>query len=157
MHVQNRASDVGENTDAKRIRLDNVGVDNMSASTAKSFNLYPIPARARRRCGFPDSFDPPPQYSNIPQEFSVPRSTYVYEPIKDDQIRLVTILPGGPDNRTLCSTSRHSLDKAPYYEDLSYSWGLPVPTMSVLVDGKELQVRPNLISALRPLERSDSL
>ena len=64
------------------------------------------------------------------------------------EIRLLSLLPGLQDHDIACDIFKASLlDQE--YKTLSYVWGDPSVTRSILFDGKETQVTVNLEAALR--------
>ncbi|OJI85742.1 hypothetical protein ASPTUDRAFT_118842 [Aspergillus tubingensis CBS 134.48] len=69
------------------------------------------------------------------------------------QIRLLTIEPGKWTRAIQCTLRQTSLSSAGQYETLSYAWGDPAVTKTIIVDKKPFQVTVNLASALRHLRR----
>ncbi|KAH8814954.1 heterokaryon incompatibility protein-domain-containing protein [Xylogone sp. PMI_703] len=80
-------------------------------------------------------------------------SKYEYTPLEKDShvIRLITILPGAFGDELHCNCLNTKLEDAPVYECLSYAWGLPNFSSSILIDGHTLPITPNLEEALRHL------
>lgn len=64
-------------------------------------------------------------------------------------IRLIEILPGADSAEVNCSITVCKLEEAPTYFAISYTWGDPPDTVSILVDGKRLKVRENCRYVLR--------
>ena len=84
---------------------------------------------------------------------------YQYEPISENQIRLVLLKPGGYGDAISASlivvNDFHlGVDRVPYAA-LSYTWGNSQPSKTITVDGKMMRITANLSSALRHLRRSD--
>lgn len=89
-----------------------------------------------------------------------------------DMIRLVVLQPGGFKDdihfemrhefirhlpswtlRTFYSDWEHPLEELPTYEALSYTWGTSSAQEFIYIDSKPLEVRTNLVTALRYLRR----
>jgi len=70
---------------------------------------------------------------------------------KRNEIRLLTILPGGEDDPMSCIISKTSLDDSPSYEALSYMWGDPNPRERICLGGRMIDIGNNLAKALRHL------
>jgi hypothetical protein len=65
------------------------------------------------------------------------------------QIRLVAIKPtSSSGNGIECDMHVFDANNAPYYVTLSYTWGPPSPTKTILVNGKHFTVRQNLYDFL---------
>lgn len=78
---------------------------------------------------------------------------YEYQALSDasKQIRLLSFIPGQPDDEIHCRCSIHGFDKghtAPVYNAISYTWGSPSETSTIFVDGQALTVRQNCWYAL---------
>ena len=85
---------------------------------------------------------------------------YPAEPLQGDQIRLVTILPGGKDEILQCELEVIQRDDNELYKALSYTWGDVTPTHWILVDKKKFWIHHNLWEALcriRSEERTSRL
>lgn len=82
-----------------------------------------------------------------------------YEPIKFYRdIRLLFIAPQqSHTNDIWCSTYQVSFREKPPYETLSYAWGDPELSESIICDGKRLRVTKNLYAALLRLRQSHAL
>jgi hypothetical protein len=65
------------------------------------------------------------------------------------EIRLIDIISTTPD--IVCELSTVSLDDEPVFTALSYVWGEPEFTESIIVNGKRLLVTPSLAGALRDI------
>lgn len=70
-------------------------------------------------------------------------------PLCGNQIRLLRLLPGGWEDDICCELVYTALGDAPSYQALSYVWGSPKETRSILLDGKGFAVTINLESTLR--------
>lgn len=79
-----------------------------------------------------------------------------YRPLEFDEIRLLTIHPGGNVDTISCNISHAKLSEKPIYEALSYMWGLESNQSSLDIDGVRCQVRQNLWTALRALRWKDA-
>lgn len=80
------------------------------------------------------------------------RGLYEYHPLSltHPQIRLVSLNHAlSVDGFVDCNLHVFDLDSAPHYISLSYLWGPPELTQTILVDGKRHQVRQNLFDFLR--------
>lgn len=71
------------------------------------------------------------------------------------EIRLLQISPGAADEPITCKLVPAALDSGVKYTALSYVWGSPEKTCSVIIDGLEVAVTANLYNALRRI-RSQS-
>lgn len=70
---------------------------------------------------------------------------------KVDEIRLLTLLPGGDGSPLSCSLAIVRLKDAPVYEAISYTWGDPFITDDITCNGDSIQITTNLADALREL------
>jgi len=88
---------------------------------------------------------------------SVAGSKYIYESINSEQreIRLVPILPSEDDGTVQCTLRKSRIDLEPSFKELSYSWGDPKVTRSIMLDGHPFKVTINLQAALRSLRKSE--
>lgn len=76
---------------------------------------------------------------------------FYYEPLQDPshEIRLLRLVNSGEHNctghtpRIDCELSTWRLDESPKYTAISYTWGDPLDTASIFVDGKTFVVREN--------------
>ena len=75
---------------------------------------------------------------------------YRYQPVKrNGRIRLLHLKPGSGEDALSCSLRIVSLSKAPPYEAISYAWGDPVFSASILCSRKcSLAITENLSAAL---------
>lgn len=80
-------------------------------------------------------------------EDSETNEAYSYEPLRDDEIRLLAILPGSGPNIFL-QIYPLSFYQQPAYTALSYTWGEGPADKIVYVDGKKFAVKKNLHDAL---------
>jgi len=76
------------------------------------------------------------------------------------EIRQLTLLRSDSDSASgdgclgiKCILETTSLDESPSYTALSYSWGNPEITETIILDGEQFQVTVNLYAALRNLQR----
>jgi hypothetical protein len=77
-----------------------------------------------------------------------------YEPLQDDEIRTLSLLPSVHTEEKICCTlSRRALEASPYLA-LSYVWGSPEPPGTIFVDGEQTSVTPNLFVALQRLRHA---
>jgi hypothetical protein len=75
---------------------------------------------------------------------------YQYDQIPDDSvIRILTLNPGGWDDKLVGSLNFADLKENPEYEAISYVWGNPLRCREILVDGKVLPLTQSLNDALR--------
>jgi hypothetical protein len=73
---------------------------------------------------------------------------YVYEPLEDNEIRLIKIMPGAESEPVSLEICHISLKDLPRYAAISYSWGTDAPDKIVMVEGKSIAIRPNLDALL---------
>ena len=73
---------------------------------------------------------------------------YEYTPLKENEIRLLEIIPADPSEPLRLRLHTVSLNNPPTYGALSYSWGTDMSDRTVFVDGKSLTIKPNLEAAL---------
>ena len=67
-----------------------------------------------------------------------------YRRLKPDELRLLVLNPGLPEELINCSLERHSVNRAKRYIALSYVWGDPKDSFSIQVDGRPFKVTENL-------------
>jgi len=94
-------------------------------------------------------------------------SRYDYTPLNPNnrEFRLLHILPeddaASEDNSSTgsvrCTVSHASLDNAPEYDALSYTWGDASTQTTIVVDGAKFQATPNLEVGLRHLRKKDEI
>ena len=83
-------------------------------------------------------------------------SSFSYSPLDPQkrEIRLIRILPGtGLSAHVHCDLFKVTLNSAPRYEALSYTWDAPEPTGSLTVHGVKIAIRKNLEVALKHLRQ----
>ncbi|KAK7958636.1 HET-domain-containing protein [Apiospora saccharicola] len=70
-----------------------------------------------------------------------------YTPLdaQQEQIRLLHLLPGSWEDTVSCTTSIICISDAPIFESLSYAWGEPSVTRTVLLNGHAIAVTVNLL------------
>jgi hypothetical protein len=76
------------------------------------------------------------------------------------RIRLVRIIPGSPCSIIRCQVSKFSLEQAPCYSAISYTWGSPLGFREILIEGRPHSVAKNLwrfLDQSRRLPDLDSL
>ncbi|QRD00370.1 hypothetical protein JI435_072290, partial [Parastagonospora nodorum SN15] len=98
-------------------------------------------------------------YPTIEQHLTISQSTtympYVYSPLElPDQIRLLRIHPGEPEDPIETSLVTASLDVSPDYDALSYVWGSHADRCQIWVDGLTVLVPLGGFQALHSLRRS---
>lgn len=81
----------------------------------------------------------------------------IHTPLKDGEVRLVTLAQGKFDDDIECSLSTHLLERDPTYEALSWYWGTPNPGTDPTISlcGQTFSVPVNLERALRYLRAED--
>jgi hypothetical protein len=82
--------------------------------------------------------------------------TYATVPLTDPSgrtIRIIELLPSS-DYQITCKLHRISLDDNPYYEALSYCWGNPELSHSIICNGAELKITASLHGALQRLRQT---
>lgn len=73
---------------------------------------------------------------------------FVYSPLGTREIRVITLLPDADYKPIRCTLEHVSLDEEPEYEALSYTWGPDEINAALLINGKSVGVRRNLLCAL---------
>jgi hypothetical protein len=68
---------------------------------------------------------------------------YTYKKLAHREIRLLRLVKKHPFAETTCELFHKSLEKKPKYEAISYTWGDPIPTCWVCVNGKWLSTTRN--------------
>lgn len=71
------------------------------------------------------------------------------------EIRLLVLVPGKDSDEICCKLEHAILSDNPEFEALSYAWGDPSITRTILCEGGTLQVTENLFQALRHLRHED--
>ncbi|KAN0110935.1 Heterokaryon incompatibility protein (HET) domain containing protein [Hyaloscypha variabilis] len=94
-------------------------------------------------------------------------SRYEYKPLDPSQreFRLLHILPENDatsedessTDPVRCTVSHASLDSAPPYDALSYTWGDPSTQTTIVVDGADFLATPNFEAGLRHLRKKDEI
>lgn len=101
--------------------------------------------------GVPGSREPTLESTETP---SVP---FVYEPLRRDidSIRLLTLLPSSTTSSVIhCTLSATTFGSKPLYTALSYTWGPPATTHSIVINSHTVPLRENLYWALFYLRQS---
>lgn len=91
-------------------------------------------------------------------EASTLTAASLYPPLssEDYEIRLLTLLPGDSDCSIIsCTLENISLNETIEYEALSYTWGDPGVTETILVNGFAVQATTNLVAALWQLRSTE--
>jgi hypothetical protein len=72
-------------------------------------------------------------------------AAYVHESLPDSKthIRLLKILQGGFNQQVVCQMSTWPAADAPMYDAISYTWGDPDATTTIIINGKQKIVRRN--------------
>lgn len=88
--------------------------------------------------------------------------TYHYTPLKQNEIRLLKILPGSEDTTVSCHLKHYSLDDLPEYSALSYTWGTDVAKFPIRVNDQLQLINSNLNAALpqfraKPIKFEDAV
>ena len=85
-----------------------------------------------------------------------PSCSFSYRPLlNEDDFRLLVIKAGSATESVHCTLHNFSRANSPKYAALSYTWGAPGVTYSILLNGSEFSVRINCESAIRHLRRPD--
>ncbi|KAM7196642.1 HET domain containing protein [Rhypophila sp. PSN 637] len=92
---------------------------------------------------------------NGPRQQSVFRHDVLPPPLDKPAIRLLTLLPGGPEDDIHCRMAAVRLDQGTTYEALSYAWGCPRRSHTIYINDRSFDVTESLHKALRYLRRSD--
>ena len=73
----------------------------------------------------------------------------LYQKLKEeDSIRLLILEPGNRNSPILCRLVEARLSAKPRYKAVSYTWGEPVLSHSICINGRAMRVRDNLFRAL---------
>jgi hypothetical protein len=75
----------------------------------------------------------------------------LYNDLRDNEIRLIELLPGDSEEQIQCRLIRAALDDRPHYEAISYVWGDPAITDTILCNDQVMDITVNLVQALRRL------
>lgn len=73
--------------------------------------------------------------------------------LKAGHIRLVNLEAGDWQSSIRCELIHHDLSSSSAYTALSYAWGAPKATQSIIVNDENFNVTVNLESALRHLKQ----
>lgn len=84
----------------------------------------------------------------------MPLSDQIYRGLNADEIRVLVLHPGLPDQEIECHLEYISLSQNPKYEALSYEWGVQTSTRTVSVNEHLIEVRENLWNALLQLREN---
>ncbi|KAE9366433.1 HET-domain-containing protein, partial [Stipitochalara longipes BDJ] len=79
-----------------------------------------------------------------------------YQPLNQDEIRLVILLPRGRNDAIECRIVQSKISDKPDYEALSYEWGMAEPAQRIIMDGIDRHITPNLWSALYHLRLQEN-
>ncbi|KAG9239390.1 heterokaryon incompatibility protein-domain-containing protein [Amylocarpus encephaloides] len=92
-----------------------------------------------------------------PSRLRLGNTAYKYERIsfKQNEIRLLRVLPGRPGDRVECELFIESLDRPRAYSALSYTWGIKEDTALIYVHGHSFPVTRNCKLALERLRLPD--
>lgn len=78
----------------------------------------------------------------------------VYRPLTTSlATRVLTLLPGAPDSPLTAKLVEVDLSKKPFYDAISYTWGDDTSTTTITFDNTHVNIRHNLVNALRQLRR----
>jgi Heterokaryon incompatibility protein (HET) len=100
---------------------------------------------------------PPIQYSDPESESDLddePLSAHPlarkhsYRPLKPNEIRLLVLNPGMPEDPVECYLEHYPVNTAKPYRALSYVWGDALDQQVILLDGSEFKVNKNLAEFL---------
>jgi hypothetical protein len=75
-------------------------------------------------------------------------STFNFHPLSPGCIRILELLPGSENEALNCRLIYVRLAEKPTYEALSYCWGDPTNSKSIIVDNDQFLVTANLHAAL---------
>jgi hypothetical protein len=114
--------------------------------------------KGNRRCfsGSPFVRLPISVYTKSDQHDSAtPFRYHVLESVKGPTTRLLELLPGTGEDSVRCRLKHTALSSNAEFESLSYTWGHPNDTTSILCDNDLLPVPTNLAEALQGLRYAD--
>jgi hypothetical protein len=83
-------------------------------------------------------------------------SQSIYEPLTENEIRLVQLHPGSKKEPIHCSLTTHLQVRAPSYEALSYVWGSQEQPAEITLEQKAFKITKNLEQALLQLRSADN-
>jgi len=134
-------------------------LDQMSVQWQKY--LFHIRAALTWSHGCPSSLSPATNQLHLDHVLSIPPSSsndYPYQPLdmSRNEIRLIKVCqPDDSSGLIACTIEHTSLDSAPEYEALSYTWSdsdeSSQPCGSLLIDGHKISVTRNLSAAVREI------
>jgi len=106
----------------------------------------------------PRSIEPVTSTSILPCQFKTQENIpgYHYKPLDSTRksIRLLRILPGGPNETVFCAIEHHDLSTLPNYTALSYTWDHNKEQAWIDCDGINVQVGQNLLKFLQQFRKS---
>ncbi|KAK5684751.1 hypothetical protein LTS10_002825 [Elasticomyces elasticus] len=91
-----------------------------------------------------DSSDADSSTSSAADSSSLSQSQHGYRPLKTDEVRLLILNPGLPDDPIQCFLETYTVDQAKNYDALSYVWGNTEDLLPIQVDGCAFKVTRNL-------------
>ncbi len=83
----------------------------------------------------------------------IPETTTLYQPLRENEIRLLVLPPGDPEAPVDCHLVTFPLDSAPVYDGISYVWGDAGDVCPVCCDGFSTSITRNLHWALGKIRR----
>ena len=83
-------------------------------------------------------------------------SIFIYKALKDDEIRVINLHKGSPNDPIVCTLFTKPLSNPGHYDALSYVWGPWNNPDSISLNGKRFYITGNLADALKRLRRSNS-
>jgi hypothetical protein len=94
-----------------------------------------------------------PSRDSVPHHPRQSPRVFQYEPLhpSDDSIRLLELEPADKQQPLSCRLIHVPFLNRPVYEALSYTWGPPEPTNSILINGTSMAIRQNLHDAFLAL------
>ena len=87
-----------------------------------------------------------------------PSNAHEYEDLSDPPplaFRVAELLPGNEDEPLSCVLHATTLSNPPDFEGLSYAWGDPTATHTIICEGKAKKVTKNLHVALSHLRHQN--
>ena len=89
-------------------------------------------------------------------KMSESRGAFSYKPVdaSKGEIRLIELVMDENDDNVRCKVITTTINNAPAYEALSYTWGSQEGKLPILLNGQRLDVTPNLHFALINLRRT---
>jgi Heterokaryon incompatibility protein (HET) len=77
--------------------------------------------------------------------------TYGYQPLQNEHIRIMELIPGTPDEVIRVSLHHRKVSESPSYEAISYAWGKPVRERPIICEGGVLKITTNMLILLKRL------